>query len=181
MAPGGVEPPHADSKSRPGLSAHLGRSRSLRRDPDYRYFEKPAGIATASGTLHPARSRLRGADARGDREMETLTQMKCVACRKDAPTVTDAEIAEFHRQVSDWDIVELDGIKRLRRVFSVDDFAQALEFTKKVGELAEEEGHHPALLTEWGRTTVTWWTHKIKGLHRNDFIMAAKTDELYQP
>jgi 4a-hydroxytetrahydrobiopterin dehydratase len=113
--------------------------------------------------------------------METLTQMKCVACRKDAPTVTDAEIAEFHPQVSDWEIVELDRIKRLRRVFPVDDFAQALEFTKKVGELAENEGHHPALLTEWGRTTVTWWTHKIKGLHRNDFIMAAKTDELYQP
>jgi 4a-hydroxytetrahydrobiopterin dehydratase len=81
--------------------------------------------------------------------METLTQMKCVACRKDAPTVTDAEIAEFHRQVADWDIVELDGTKRLRRVFSVGDFAQALEFTKNVGELAEEEGHHPALLTEW--------------------------------
>ena len=96
--------------------------------------------------------------------MEALTQMRCVACRKDAPTVTDAELAEFHRQVADWDIVELDGIKRLRRVFSVDDFAQALEFTKRVGELAEEEGHHPALLTEWGRTTVTWWTHKIRGL-----------------
>ncbi len=113
--------------------------------------------------------------------METLTQMKCVACRTDAPTVTDAEIAEFHVQVPGWDIVKLDGIKRLRRVFSVDDFAQAFAFTKKVGELAEEEGHHPALLTEWGRTTVTWWTHKIKGIHRNDFIMAAKTDELYQP
>jgi 4a-hydroxytetrahydrobiopterin dehydratase len=113
--------------------------------------------------------------------METLTQMKCVACCKDAPTVTDAEINEFHPQVPDWEIVELDGIKRLRRVFSVDDFAQALDFTKRVGELAEEEGHHPALLTEWGRTTVTWWTHKIKGLHRNDLIMAAKTDELYQP
>ena len=107
--------------------------------------------------------------------------MRCVACRKDAPTVTGAELAEFHRQVSDWDIVERDGIKRLRRVFSVDDFAQALEFTKKVGELAAREGHHPALLTEWGRTTVTWWTHKIKGLHRNDFVMAAKTDALYQP
>ena len=116
-----------------------------------------------------------------EREMETLAQMKCVACRKDAPTVTDAEINEFHPYVSGWEIVEHDGIKRLRRVFSVDDFAQALEFTKKVGELAEEAGHHPALLTEWGRTTVTWWTHKIKGLHRNDFIMAAKTDELYQP
>ena len=66
--------------------------------------------------------------------------MRCVACRKDAPTVTDAELAEFHRQVSDWDIVERAGIKRLRRVFSVDDFAQALEFTKKVGELAAREG-----------------------------------------
>ena len=95
--------------------------------------------------------------------------------------MTEAEIAEFHRQVSDWEIVERDGIKRLRRVFSFDDFVQALEFTKRAGELAEDEGHHPALLTEWGRTTVKWWTHKIKGLHRNDFIMAAKTDELYQP
>ena len=83
---------------------------------------------------------------------------KLVACRKDAPTVTAAEIAEFQRHVADWEILELEGIKRLGRVFSVDDFAQALEFTKKVGELAEEEGHHPALLTEWGRTTVTWWT-----------------------
>ena len=113
--------------------------------------------------------------------METLTQMKCVACREDAPTVTDAEIAEFHPQVSDWEMVEVDAVKRLRRVFLVDDFAQALEFTNKVAELAEEEGHHPALLTEWGRTTVTSWTHKISGLHRTDFIMAAKTDELYQP
>ncbi len=111
---------------------------------------------------------------------EPLTQMKCVACRKDAPTVTDAEAAELHRQVPDWELIEVDGIKRLRRVFSADDFAQALEFTNAVGELAESEGHHPALLTEWGSTTVTWWTHKIRGLHRNDFIMAAKTDELQQ-
>jgi 4a-hydroxytetrahydrobiopterin dehydratase len=113
--------------------------------------------------------------------METLAQMKCVACRKDEPTVTDAEIAELHPQVLGWEIVELDGIKRLRRVFLLEDFAQALEFTNKVGELAEEEGHHPALLTEWGKTTVTWWTHAIRGLHRNDFVMAAKTDVLYQP
>jgi len=112
--------------------------------------------------------------------METLRQMKCVACRKDAPTLTDAEIAELHPQVLDWDIVELDGIKRLRRVFSARDFAEALEFTNRVGELADEQGHHPALLTEWGKTTITWWTNKIRGLHRNDFIMAAKSDELYR-
>jgi 4a-hydroxytetrahydrobiopterin dehydratase len=110
--------------------------------------------------------------------MEALTQAKCVACSRDAPTVTDAEIAELHPQVSDWEIVERDGVKRLSRAFSFADFAQALEFTNRVGALAEEEAHHPVLLTEWGQTTVTWWTHKIKGLHRNDFVMAAKTDEL---
>jgi 4a-hydroxytetrahydrobiopterin dehydratase len=93
--------------------------------------------------------------------------------------VTDDEIAELRPQVADWELVDVDEIKRLRRVFRFDNFAQALEFTDRIGALAEEEGHHPALLTEWGRTTVTWWTHKIKGLHRNDFIMAAKTDEAY--
>ena len=111
--------------------------------------------------------------------METLTGMKCVACRRDAPKVTAAEIAEYHPQVSEWELIERDEIKRLERLFQFDGFAQALAFTNHVGELAEEEGHHPALLTEWGRVTVTWWTHKIRGLHRNDFIMAAKTDALY--
>src|SRR6476660_317326 len=111
--------------------------------------------------------------------MQTLLGMNCVACRKDAPRVTDDEIAEFHGQVPGWEIVEIDGIRRLRRAFSVDDFAQALAFTNKIGELAESEAHHPAVLTEWGSTTVTWWTHKIDGLHRNDFVMAAKTDQLF--
>ena len=111
--------------------------------------------------------------------MDQLTQLKCTACRGGEPTVTDAEIAEFKLQVPEWKIIEVDGIKRLERVFKFKDFVSALAFTNKVGELAESEGHHPALLTEWGRVTVTWWTHKIRGLHRNDFIMAAKTDELY--
>jgi 4a-hydroxytetrahydrobiopterin dehydratase len=105
--------------------------------------------------------------------------MTCVACRRDAPTVTDAEIEELLPQIPAWELVELDGVKRLRRVFTFADFAQALAFTNRVGAIAEQQGHHPALLTEWGRTTVTWWTHKIRGLHRNDFVMAAKTDELY--
>jgi 4a-hydroxytetrahydrobiopterin dehydratase len=115
-----------------------------------------------------------------DTGMEELARMKCAACRRDAPTVTEAEIADFHPQVSGWEIVEQDGVRQLTRVFPFDDFGKALRFTDTVGELAEEEGHHPALLTEWGRTRVTWWTHKIRGLHRNDFIMAAKTDELYR-
>lgn len=111
--------------------------------------------------------------------MTALTQMQCEACRKGAPTVTDEEIAEFQPQVPKWEIVERDGVKRLERVFRFPNFAGALAFTNQVGELAEAEQHHPAILTEWGRVTVTWRTHKIKGLHRNDFIMAAKTDQLY--
>jgi 4a-hydroxytetrahydrobiopterin dehydratase len=110
--------------------------------------------------------------------VDTLARSHCVACRRDAPTLTPEEIATLRPEVREWELVEEDGIPRLRRVFPFDDFAQALEFTRRVGELAEEEGHHPALLTEWGRTTVTWWTHKIRGLHRNDFVMAAKTDAL---
>jgi 4a-hydroxytetrahydrobiopterin dehydratase len=105
--------------------------------------------------------------------------MRCVACRSDAPTVTEAEIAALHPQVSEWEIVQQEGIMKLTRVFRFGDFAEALAFTNALGELAEKESHHPALLTEWGQVTVTWWTHKIRGLHRNDFVMAAKADELY--
>jgi 4a-hydroxytetrahydrobiopterin dehydratase len=112
--------------------------------------------------------------------MEVLGEMNCVACRRDAPTVSEAEIAELQPQVPEWEITEQEGIKKLSRVFRFDDFANPLAFTNALGELAEEEDHHPALLTEWGRVTVTWWTHKIRGLHRNDFVMAAKADELYR-
>ncbi len=112
--------------------------------------------------------------------MEPLSQKSCVACRRGAPRVTEEEKAEFLPQVPGWAVVERDGIERLEHVYRFKAFAQGLSFTNKVGELAEAEGHHPALLTEWGKVTVTWWTHKIKGLHRNDFIMAAKTDQLFR-
>ncbi len=111
--------------------------------------------------------------------MDELKKLKCEACRVGAPQVTDAEIAHFHPQVSDWKLVERENIPRLERVFVFQNFVDALGFTNRVGELAEEAGHHPALLTEWGRVTVTWWTHKIKGLHRNDFISAYGTDRIY--
>ena len=110
--------------------------------------------------------------------MSELSEMKCTACRGDDPTLTDAEITELRSQVPEWQLVQREGIKRLERVFRFGDFSKALAFTNRVGEQAEEEGHHPALLTEWGKVTVSWWTHKIRGLHRNDFIMAAKTDRL---
>ena len=110
--------------------------------------------------------------------MSTLSAERCVACRRDSPRVTEAETAELRREVPDWHVLERDGIARLERALHFPSFAEALRFTTRVGALAEDEGHHPALLTEWGRVTVTWWTHKIRGLHRNDFIMAAKTDAL---
>jgi 4a-hydroxytetrahydrobiopterin dehydratase len=111
--------------------------------------------------------------------MEGLAQMKCVACRGDEPPVAEEERPDLLVQVPEWHIIRVDGVDRLQRVFKFKDFAQALDFTNRVGELAEKNDHHPAILTEWGRVTVTWWTHAIKGLHRNDFIMAAKTDEIY--
>ena len=111
--------------------------------------------------------------------MTALMQERCVACHKGSPRVTVEEMAELKPQIPEWNLVERDDILRLERTYRFNDFVQALGFTNKVGALAEEEGHHPALLTEYGRVTVTWWTHKIRGLHRNDFIMAAKTDDLY--
>lgn len=110
--------------------------------------------------------------------MSTLSQQQCEACRPDAPPITDAEAAEFKQALREWRIVERDGIMQLERAFAFPNFKQALAFTNRVGEVAEKAGHHPALLTEWGRVTVTWWSHKIKGLHKNDFILAARTDEV---
>lgn len=110
--------------------------------------------------------------------MDNLVQMKCSACRGDEPAITETEAAGLKPLILDWQIIYKDSIPRLERVFAFKDFACALMFTNKIGALAEEEGHHPAILTEWGKVTVTLWTHKIKGLHHNDFIMAAKIDAL---
>ncbi len=109
----------------------------------------------------------------------TLANERCVACRRDSPRVTDEEIPELRREASEWELTETDGIKRLERSFSFRGFAGALEFSNRVGQAAEEEGHHPRIILEWGNVGVEWWTHKIRGLHRNDFIMAVKTDEIY--
>lgn len=111
-------------------------------------------------------------------DMEPIIKERCTACRRDSPRVTEAEIQELQPQIPEWTLVEREGIERLERVFRFSNFAEALDFTNRVGALAEEEGHHPAILTEWGRVTVGLWTHKIRGLHRNDFIMAAKIDSL---
>jgi len=110
--------------------------------------------------------------------MSELAELKCVSCRGGVPTLTDEEISNLHPQVADWKLVLVNGIQRLERRFKLKDFVAAIEFTNKVGEIAEEEDHHPLIVTEWGRVKVQWWTHKIKGLHQNDFIMTAKVDIL---
>jgi 4a-hydroxytetrahydrobiopterin dehydratase len=150
-------------------SSNRGRARGHRSRAEACVVE----IRDRGGVL--GRRRVREGEVRA---MSPLSTERCVACRHDSPRVTEAEIGELRREISDWQLVGRDGIAQLERVFRFPSFADALAFTNRVGALAEAEGHHPALLTEWGRVTVTWWTHKIRGLHRNDFIMAAKTDGL---
>lgn len=110
--------------------------------------------------------------------MKLLTDLSCEVCRKGAPLATSEEITGYMAQLQGWQIIEIDGISRLTKTYHVKNFKQALLLTNCIGAIAEQEGHHPALLTEWGRVTVSWWTHKIGGLHTNDFIMAAKTDDI---
>lgn len=112
--------------------------------------------------------------------MTALNQAHCEACRADAPQVTEQELAALIREIPHWNIEVRDGIMQLERVFAFRNFKHALAFTNAVGQIAEAEGHHPGLLTEWGKVTVTWWSHSIKGLHRNDFVMAARTDQVAQ-
>jgi len=107
-----------------------------------------------------------------------LAEMQCEACRADAPQVSEEELASLMKEIPDWRIEVRDGIMQLEKTYKFKNFKLALEFTNKVGALAEEAFHHPGILTEWGQVTVTWWTHKINGLHRNDLILAARTDEL---
>ncbi len=110
--------------------------------------------------------------------MTELAKLKCLACRGGDPSLTELEIANLHPQVADWQVVERDGIKRLERAFKLKNYAEAVKFTNQVAEIAEQQDHHPLVVLEWGRVTVQWWTHVVKGLHKNDFIMAAKTDAL---
>ena len=112
--------------------------------------------------------------------MSDFSQLKCEACRAGAPPASANELGDFLQTHSSWRKIDVNGELRITRVYTFGNFADALAFTNRVGHIAEKEDHHPALLTEWGKVTVSWWTHKIRGLHRNDLIMGAKTDELYE-
>lgn len=111
--------------------------------------------------------------------MFDLSKQNCEACRADAPKISDDDLKMLMPNIPDWNIIVVDGVMQLSREFEFKNFEQAMAFSHRVGEIAEAEGHHPAILTEWGKVTITWWSHKIKGLHKNDLIMAARTDEVY--
>jgi 4a-hydroxytetrahydrobiopterin dehydratase len=108
-----------------------------------------------------------------------LIKEKCTACRADSPAVSDEEVKILLPVVMDWKLIEENGTKKLDRSFRFSTFKDAMAFTSKIASLAEDEGHHPRIVTEWGAVRVTWWTHKIRNLHRNDFLMAIKSTDIF--
>ncbi|MBE9061827.1 4a-hydroxytetrahydrobiopterin dehydratase [cf. Phormidesmis sp. LEGE 11477] len=112
--------------------------------------------------------------------MTALSSQTCVPCRGSEPPLSPEEMEKMRILVDNWRIVDRGGTPKLTRSYKFSNFKAALAFTQKVGEAAEQAGHHPKLITEWGKVSVFWWTHVINGLHQNDFIMAAKTDLAYE-
>ena len=110
--------------------------------------------------------------------MPQLHEKVCIACLPDAEPASADEIQEFIGN-SDWRFIEDDGVPQIFRKYEFDNFEQALAFTNMVAEIAEEEGHHPKIITEWGSVSVLWWSHKIKNIHVNDLILAARCDNGY--
>jgi 4a-hydroxytetrahydrobiopterin dehydratase len=109
-----------------------------------------------------------------------LAEEFCEACQPTSPHVTDEERADLMPEIPKWEEVDVNGVPRLRRTFRFDGWLPAVHFVNRVAALAEDQGHHPMIRLEWGKVVVSWWTHAIKGLHRNDFIMAAKTDQFFE-
>lgn len=110
--------------------------------------------------------------------MKSLVERKCIPCKSGGSPLSPEEIRKLLPQLPGWSIHKENGMTVLKKIFKFKNFKQALSFTNKVGAAAEAEDHHPAILTQWGGVTVTWVTHTIKGLHINDFKMAAETDQL---
>jgi 4a-hydroxytetrahydrobiopterin dehydratase len=106
---------------------------------------------------------------------EDLASQSCVPCRGGTPAIKQSELKQIQQQVPRWKAV---GEHHITRTFTFSDFKQALEFVNRVGEIAEQQGHHPDILLAWGKVEITLWTHKIDGLTQSDFIMAAKIDQI---
>ena len=109
--------------------------------------------------------------------MSDLASNTCEACRIDAPMVSDDEAFILIKEIEGWDFID-DGVKKLKKEFSFSNYSDSVDFSNKVADMADKEDHHPQIILEWGKVTVIWWSHKIKGLHKNDFICAAKTNKI---
>ena len=109
--------------------------------------------------------------------MSDLASTTCEACRIDAPRVSDDETSILINEIEGWDVID-DGVKKLKKEFSFSNYSDSVDFSNKVADMADKEDHHPQIILEWGKVTVIWWSHKIKGLHKNDFICAAKTNKI---
>ena len=109
--------------------------------------------------------------------MNDLAASSCEACRIDAPIVSDDEASVLIKEIEGWDLIN-DVIKKLKKEFSFSNYSDSVDFLNKVADMADKEDHHPQIILEWGKVTVIWWSHKIKGLHKNDFICAAKTNNI---
>jgi 4a-hydroxytetrahydrobiopterin dehydratase len=113
--------------------------------------------------------------------MSTLLAAESLTpCRKGMPVLSPTQVAEALIALPEWLVVQRDGVSQLQRSYCFHNYADALAFTNAVGAIAEAADHHPALTLEWGKVGVSWWTHVIHGLHRNDCIMAARTDACYR-
>ena len=114
--------------------------------------------------------------------MKNLSTQSCVICTSETQTPSNGQLAEYLQQLIGWQIVQgtdaNSTLQKLVKTYGFANYPETIAFTNQVAELAEAEDHHPAMLVEWGKVTVTWWTHAIGGLHSNDFICAAKTDKL---
>jgi len=109
----------------------------------------------------------------------SLDKETCEVCHQGGNAMDEAEINTLLEELPEWKAVVLDGVMQLQREFMFNNFKKAMAFTNKVGDMAEEQDHHPAILLEWGKVTVNWWSHNIRGLHQNDFICASKCDALF--
>jgi 4a-hydroxytetrahydrobiopterin dehydratase len=110
--------------------------------------------------------------------MGDLATRSCEPCREGSPPLGSAQSAELLRDLPGWQVRREAGVPMLVRTFRCADFADALALANAIGQVADAEDHHPRLVVEWGRVEVAWWTHVIRGLHLNDFILAARTDSL---
>ena len=109
--------------------------------------------------------------------MEALTAKKCIPCSIGSDPLGEELIKDYLKDLKEgWKVIDN---KLIEKTYKFKNFAEALEFTNKIGKLAEEEGHHPEITLSWAKVVVRLTTYKIKGLHDNDFILAAKIDELY--